>query len=108
MNPATDIREHMEVVGSDGNLIGIVDHLEGADRIKLTKNDSADGQHHFISTSLVERVDDVIHLSKPADDVMSDWDSDDDIEIDDGGTLFGDDVAENVRTMDSSLDPKRR
>ena len=32
-----NIKEHMEVLGSDGKHVGTVDHLEGADRIKLTK-----------------------------------------------------------------------
>ena len=64
------IREHMEVVGSDGNHIGTVDHLEGEDRIKLTRDDSADGQHHYIPTSWVEKVDETVHLSMPADEVI--------------------------------------
>lgn len=44
---ASQIREHMEVVGSDGEHVGTVDRLEG-DRIKLTKRDDPDrsGQHH--------------------------------------------------------------
>src|SRR5437899_1716667 len=32
------IKEHMEVLGSDGAHVGTVDHLEGADEIKLTKD----------------------------------------------------------------------
>ena len=64
------IREHMEVVGSDGNHVGTVDHLEGEDRIKLTRDDSADGQHHYIPTAWVEKVDETVHLSMPADEVI--------------------------------------
>jgi hypothetical protein len=45
-----DIREHMEVLGSDGQHVGTVDHLEGADKIKLTKHDAGDGKHHYIGT----------------------------------------------------------
>ena len=30
------IREHMEVLGSDGAHVGTVDHMESADEIKLT------------------------------------------------------------------------
>jgi hypothetical protein len=37
-----DIREHMEIVGSEGKHIGTVDKVEG-ERIKLTKTDSPDG-----------------------------------------------------------------
>lgn len=51
-----DIREHMEIVDADGTHIGTVDKLEG-DRIKLTKKDSGDGQHHFIEKSQVASVE---------------------------------------------------
>ena len=33
------IKEHMEVLGSDGVHVGTVDHLEGRDQVKLTKDD---------------------------------------------------------------------
>ena len=49
----TDIKEDMKVVGSDGEHVGTVDKVEG-DQIKLTKADSANGQHNFIPTSMVE------------------------------------------------------
>lgn len=65
------IREHMEVIGSDGAHVGTVDHLEGTDRIKLTKDDSADGEHHFIPTAWVDHVDAHVHLNRPADQVIS-------------------------------------
>jgi hypothetical protein len=71
------IREHMQVLGSDGVLVGVVDHVEGQDRIKLTKNNSADGDRHFINMSLVDYVDDRVHLAKPADEVMDEWESED-------------------------------
>src|SRR5215218_453919 len=48
---AQQIREHMEVVGSDGGHVGTVDKVEG-DRIKLTKKDDPDGtgaHHHYLS-----------------------------------------------------------
>ena len=32
-----DIKEHMEVLGSDGQHVGTVDHLEGSNQIKLTR-----------------------------------------------------------------------
>jgi hypothetical protein len=68
MTTATDIREHMEVVGSDGLHVGTVDHMDG-ERIKLTKSDAVDGHHHYVDMDLVERIDSKIHLSKPAEDV---------------------------------------
>jgi hypothetical protein len=51
--------------------------------IKLTKSDSADGQHHFIEADLVDHIDAHVHLSKPADEVMATWESDDSLELDD-------------------------
>jgi len=35
----SDIKEHMEVLGSDGQHVGTVDYLEGSSDIKLTKSD---------------------------------------------------------------------
>src|SRR5688500_7827055 len=37
------IRERMDVIGSCGNKLGVVDHVEGGS-IKLTRKDSADGE----------------------------------------------------------------
>jgi hypothetical protein len=55
---ATRIQEHMKVVGSDGQHVGIVDGIEG-DRIKLTKNDPASGgQHRYVGLSDVEQIKD--------------------------------------------------
>ena len=52
------IKEHMEVLGSDGVHVGTVDHLEGRDQLKLTKADSeAEGEHHFIPLAWVDHVD---------------------------------------------------
>ncbi len=70
------IKEHMEVYGSDGERLGTVDHLEGADSIKLTKNDpKAGGQHHLIPVAWVSRVDQHVHLNKSCDDAMKQWKS---------------------------------
>ncbi len=74
MTDAKAIKEHMEVIGSDGKHVGTVDHLEGADQIKLAKSDpQSGGQHHIIPLKLVQKVDDKIHLSKPARQVMLEW-----------------------------------
>ena len=67
------IAEHMEVLASDGTHVGTVDHLDGADRIKLTKSDSTDGKHHFIPRSWVSRVDSHVHLAKTAAEVRTGW-----------------------------------
>ena len=68
------IKEHMEVLGSDGQHVGAVDHLEGSDKIKLTKSDlKAGGQHHFIPVGWVAKIDSQVHLSKPAKDAIAQW-----------------------------------
>ncbi len=74
MFKSLDIQEHMEVVGSDDKHVGTVDHLEGAERILLTKDDpKADGQHHLISIDWVDYVDQKVHLNKPSRKAMSEW-----------------------------------
>ena len=50
------IREHMEVVGSDDEHVGTVDRIAG-DRIILTKSDGDDAAHHSLSCTDVERID---------------------------------------------------
>ena len=57
MANASQIREHMDVVGSDGQHVGTVDRVEG-DRIKLTKNDpQAGGQHRYLPLDMVASVE---------------------------------------------------
>jgi hypothetical protein len=68
------IKEHMEVLGSDGQHVGVVDHLDGTDKIKLTKSDvKSGGQHHFIPLAWVDKVDARIHLNKPTKDAITQW-----------------------------------
>lgn len=69
------IREHMDVIASDGKSVGHVDHLEGSDKIKLTRKDAPDGQHHFIPLAWVDHVDEHVHLNKAANDVTKQWSS---------------------------------
>ncbi len=40
-----NIQKHSEVIASCGTHVGTVNHLEGSDKIKLTKQDSGDGMH---------------------------------------------------------------
>ncbi|MBB5693233.1 DUF2171 domain-containing protein [Muricoccus pecuniae] len=56
MIDASQVGEHMEIVGSCGNHVGTVDKVEGS-RIKLTKNDSTDGKHHYLPLSAVASVE---------------------------------------------------
>jgi hypothetical protein len=53
---ADQISKHQEVVDSQGQHLGTVDHVDG-DRIKLTKTDSPDGEHHYVSLSQVEGIE---------------------------------------------------
>ena len=58
MGELLDIREHMEVVGSDGGHVGRVDHLVGCD-IELMKFDLGAGlKHHTVPVDWVDRVED--------------------------------------------------
>ena len=51
----SDIKKHMEVVGSDGIHVGTVDHLA----VKLTKSDpGAQGMHHIIPLESVASMSD--------------------------------------------------
>jgi hypothetical protein len=68
------IKEHMEVLASDGQHVGTVDHMQGSDKIKLTKGDAAShGHHHLIPLAWVARVDSHVHLSKSSGEVMQSW-----------------------------------
>jgi hypothetical protein len=69
-----DIKEHMEVLGADGKHVGTVDCTKGDDKIVLTKSDpQSGGQHHIIPVHLVQNVDEKIHLTKPARQIMLEW-----------------------------------
>jgi hypothetical protein len=71
-NSISNVHEHMDVLGSCGNKLGVVDHVEG-DRIKLTKDDSPDGQHHFLPSTWIARVDEQVHLSKNCGEAAREW-----------------------------------
>ena len=55
MPEANTIRAHMEIVGADGVHVGTVDAVE-EHRFKLTKQGSADGQHHYLPTAHVRDI----------------------------------------------------
>jgi len=60
------VREHMEVVGSDEEHVGTVDCVRG-DRIVLTKGDSPDDRHHLLTCARVDRLEgDRVILDLPA------------------------------------------
>ena len=68
------VKEHDEVLGSDGSHVGTVDKVRG-DRILLTKNDAdAGGQHHSIPSRWIQSVEDKkVSLSKTADEAKQHW-----------------------------------
>jgi hypothetical protein len=79
-------KEHQEVLGSDGQHVGTVDHVRG-DQILLTKTDKdAGGHHHRIPSAWIARVDDAVHLAKTADEAKRAW-----RDADETGGLFGGD-----------------
>lgn len=72
---AFKIRTGMEVVGSTGGYVGKVDRVDG-DRIRLAHEDpEPGGDYHFIPIAWVDAVDDVVHLNRPFDDAMRDWET---------------------------------
>jgi hypothetical protein len=73
MTDVLQIKDDMEVVGSDGQHVGTVDGVEN-ETIKLAKNDSVDGAHHFLPLSCVGSVDrGKVRLNRCADDVKAAW-----------------------------------
>ena len=68
------VREHMEVVGSDDEHVGTVDRVAG-DRIILTKSDAeSGGAHHSLSCSNVERIEENrVILDCTADEARRRW-----------------------------------
>lgn len=53
---ADQIAKHQEVVDASGRHVGTVDHVDG-DRIKLTRKDSPDGEHHYVALSDVQGIE---------------------------------------------------
>lgn len=65
------IRPHMPVVCSKNKQFATVDHVEGQNAIKLTRDGS--GEHHFIPLNWVTSVDDKVHIDRPGDEAMQQW-----------------------------------
>ncbi|RYC29325.1 DUF2382 domain-containing protein [Lichenibacterium minor] len=71
-NVLSRLVKDVEVVGSDGVHVGIVDRVEGA-MMKLKRKDATDGQHHLLPTDLVRSVDGKAMLSIAAAEAMRRW-----------------------------------
>lgn len=69
----SQVREHSEVVGSDGEQVGTVDRVSG-DRIILTKSDSTDNRHHSIPCTMIDRIEgDKVVLDSKAEEAKTRW-----------------------------------
>ena len=73
------IKEHSPVYaegpgglqGASDVLVGIVDKVEDSSYIKLTKQNSPDGQHHWFPADWIRAVDEqAVFLNKTVDKVM--------------------------------------
>lgn len=68
----SQIKPGMPVVCSDNGQFAVVDHMEGADTIKLKKDDS--GQHHFIPMSWVTSAESgKVKVDRPGDQATKEW-----------------------------------
>ena len=108
MAALSQIREHMEVLGSDGEHVGTVDHLEDDGMIKLTHTDLPDGKHHYLSTDFVDRIDEHVHLNLTAAEAVEEWedeDEDEEVDLDDAVGLG--DAAEEEEDSDEWAEERR-
>jgi hypothetical protein len=65
----TQIKDQMEVKGSDGKHIGTVDAIEGK-RVRLASG----GMYHYIDLDMVEAIEDgALHLNKTAAEATRPW-----------------------------------
>jgi hypothetical protein len=74
MVDASKIKEHAEVLGSDGGHVGTVDGLDGQ-RIKLTRTDpAAGGEHRYIHLDSVASVEGgAVRLNRTAAQAKDEW-----------------------------------
>jgi hypothetical protein len=74
MIQASEIHEHMEVVGSDGGHVGRVDHVMG-EEIELAKLDLGAGlKHHLIPMSWVDHLEqDKVCLNMTKEAAKAGW-----------------------------------
>ncbi len=67
-----DIKKHADVIASCCTKVGTVDHLDGENQLKLTRDES--GQHHLIPTGWIGEVkEDQVILNKNSEEVKDQW-----------------------------------
>ena len=71
MTDTAKIKPHMPVVCSENGQFATVDHLEGKDTIKLSRDEK--GEHHYIPLKWVKTVDDKVHIDRPGSQAMREW-----------------------------------
>jgi hypothetical protein len=71
MISASQIKPRTPIVCSNDAQLGVVDHVEGNDTIKLSKD--ANGQHHYIPMNWVTSVDDQVHIDRSGGEAMREW-----------------------------------
>ena len=69
INPS-QIHKRMDVVSSQNEPLGSVDHIEGSS-LKLVRD--VVGQHHFVPIAWIGTIDDKIHLTRSAEEVERLW-----------------------------------
>lgn len=74
MIDTSQLKEHMEIVGSDHEHVGTFDHMDGQ-RLKLAKQDPASGgEHHYIHIDSVGAVQDgKIVLNRTGSQARDEW-----------------------------------
>ncbi len=65
------IKTGLPVMCANDVQLGVVDHMQGADAIKLNKDEK--GVHHFIPLGWVRTVDTSLHLDRPGEQAMKEW-----------------------------------
>ena len=68
---AQQIKPNMPVVCSKDGQFGLVDHVEGQEKITLQKDKS--GKKHSIPLSWVTTVDAKVHIDRPGEQAMKEW-----------------------------------
>ena len=76
MIDASQIEPNMEVLGSDGKHVGVVDRVVGQTLNLARRDEAAGGEHHFLNLDLVESVENgKVRLRRTAAQAFDEWGS---------------------------------